>query len=107
MQSIKDQIIQDIAAGGVLIYSKSYCPYCVEAKQILTAGNVQFKSYELDQIPNGQEIQNNAAQLNGQRTVPMIYIGKQFIGGCSDLKSLKSSGKLGTALSAAGIAHSF
>jgi len=27
-------------------------------------------------------------QLNGQGTVPHVYINKQFIGGCSDLQRL-------------------
>jgi glutaredoxin 3 len=40
--------------------------------------------------------------MTGQRTVPNIYIGKQHIGGNSDLQSLQRGGGLLDALKAAG-----
>ena len=34
--------------GKVMMYSKSYCSYCTEAKKILSAGNVPYSVMELD-----------------------------------------------------------
>lgn len=33
-------------------------------------------------------IQAYLKQLNGQGTVPHVYIGQEFIGGCSDLQAI-------------------
>lgn len=38
--------------------------------------------------PSAAQIQAYLKQLNGQGTVPHIYIKQQFIGGCSDLQKL-------------------
>ena len=107
MQGLKEQINSEIAAGGVLMYSKSGCPYCVRAKALLNNGGVQFKLVELDQMSNGSTIQDTLQGISGQRTVPNIYINKQHVGGCSELQGLERSKKLGPMLTAAGIAHKF
>ena len=107
MDSIKGQIQADIAAGGVLMYSKAYCPFCTDAKNLLKQGGVQYKVYELDNMDNGSAIQSALQGVSGQRTVPNIYIGGKHIGGCSDLQALASKGTLGGMLTAAGVQNSF
>ena len=107
MQSIKDQITADIAAGGVLVYSKSYCPYCTDAKGLLGKGGVQYKVYELDNMPNGDAIQGELHKISGQKTVPNIYIGGKHVGGCSDLMAMDKAGTLAPLLSSSGVQHSF
>lgn len=57
MQDLKSQIEQEIATEKVIMYSKSYCPYCTDAKALLNQGGVQFKVHELDNISNGDAIQ--------------------------------------------------
>lgn len=49
---------------------------------------------ELDEIEEGSDIQQALAEINGQNTVPNIYIDGQHIGGNSDLQKLKQTGKL-------------
>lgn len=46
--SIRSEIDSDIQNNDVMIFSKSYCPYCVRAKDAIKAQNVQFKTVELD-----------------------------------------------------------
>ena len=41
--------------------------------------------------------------INGQRTVPNIYIKQKHIGGNSDLQSLSKAGKLDALLKDAGV----
>ena len=57
MQDLKSTLEQEIASEKIVIYSKSYCPYCNDAKALLNQGGVSFKAHELDQIPNGDAIQ--------------------------------------------------
>ena len=40
----------------MLIFSKSYCPYCSEAKDLLKKLNYAFKVYELNVMKKGAEI---------------------------------------------------
>merc|ERR1711879_210899 len=55
--SSADFIKKAIAEHDVVIFSKSYCPYCKRAKQLFTNENIPFHAVELDLHPNGGDIQ--------------------------------------------------
>lgn len=77
---------------NILIYTKSYCPYCVKAKQLLSNKNLEFS--EID-ITNSQVLMEEMlAKSNGKKTVPQIFIGDFHVGGCDDLYSLNEKGDL-------------
>jgi len=91
----------EISEHGIVVFSKSYCPYCKKAKAILKAdaSGKDLAIYELDERDDGSEIQDYLAKKTGQRTVPNIFIGGQHIGGSSDLIDIQKSGKLAQLLS--------
>ena len=41
---------------GITVFSKTTCPYCVKAIQLLNDYQVGLQIYELDNISNGQQI---------------------------------------------------
>ncbi|CAK7203743.1 Glutaredoxin [Sporothrix eucalyptigena] len=81
------QLIDD---NAVVVFSKSYCPYCRSTKRTLDDLGAKYYVIELDQEDDGSEIQDALAKISGQRTVPNIYIGKEHIGGNSDLEARKN-----------------
>ncbi|KAJ3216934.1 thioredoxin reductase [Dinochytrium kinnereticum] len=92
--SAKEIVQKYIAENHVMVFSKSFCPYCKKAKALLSSLNVKYLAIELDNESNGAEIQAVLQEISGQRTVPNIYIGQQHIGGCDDLHAAHNSGKL-------------
>lgn len=46
--SLQREIEANIQSNDVMIFSKSSCPYCIRAKNAISAQNVQFKAVELD-----------------------------------------------------------
>lgn len=76
----------------VLVYSKEHCPYCVQAKRLLTQKGVQFEEIHVDQDP--KKLEEMLAKSNGQRTVPQIFIGDHHVGGFTDLRGLDQQGRL-------------
>eukprot|EP00806_Schmidingerella_arcuata_P009220 Macronucleus_9527.p1 GENE.Macronucleus_9527~~Macronucleus_9527.p1 ORF type:complete len:102 (+),score=37.67 Macronucleus_9527:1-306(+) len=99
-QNLGDQIDADVAGNKVVVYSKSWCPFCVQTKDLLASKNVQYKLVELDQLPNGDAIQSALQGKTGQRTVPSVFIGGAHIGGNSELQALNGSGGLDAKLAA-------
>ena len=95
LQMSAKQLIETAITGHkVAIFSKSYCPYCAAAKKKVAGLGVpedQIVIYELDQRADGAEIQSELAKMNGQTTVPNIYISGAHIGGNSDLQKLSDS----------------
>ncbi|KAJ2961279.1 hypothetical protein NQ176_g11013 [Zarea fungicola] len=100
MASQKAQKLID--ENPVMVFSKSWCPYCKATKSLLSSLDVDFKTVELDQESDGAAIQDALEGISGQRSVPNIYISKKHIGGNSDIQSLNNSGKLKSLLAEAG-----
>uniref|UniRef100_A0A0A9XNM0 Glutaredoxin-2, mitochondrial n=3 Tax=Lygus hesperus TaxID=30085 RepID=A0A0A9XNM0_LYGHE len=89
-QFVKDSIAQDT----VVIFSKSYCPYCKMAKEVFDKVKTSFKAIELDSRDDGDEIQSVLGQITGAKTVPRVFIKGEFVGGGTDVKALYENGKL-------------
>ncbi|KAL4814342.1 thioredoxin-like protein [Aspergillus spinulosporus] len=89
MSSAKVKAQQIIDENGVVVFSKSYCPYCKASKSLLSELGAKYYALELDTIDDGADLQNALEEISGQRTVPNIYIAKKHIGGNSDLQSIK------------------
>lgn len=83
-----------IESHDVVIFSKSYCPFCKRAKKLLTDENITFEAVELDLHPKGADIQKALLDKTGQRTVPNVFIKGQHIGGSDALQAAQTSGRL-------------
>uniref|UniRef100_A0A6N2N3J4 Glutaredoxin domain-containing protein n=1 Tax=Salix viminalis TaxID=40686 RepID=A0A6N2N3J4_SALVM len=86
-----------ISSHKIVIFSKSYCPYCKKAKGVFKELNQTPHVVELDQrklkkmvgpvfAEDGQNIQDAMSEIVGRRTVPQVFIDGKHIGG-SDGKS--------------------
>eukprot|EP01087_Luapelamoeba_hula_P007877 TRINITY_DN1935_c0_g1_i1.p1 TRINITY_DN1935_c0_g1~~TRINITY_DN1935_c0_g1_i1.p1 ORF type:complete len:121 (+),score=35.51 TRINITY_DN1935_c0_g1_i1:50-364(+) len=100
---MQQQITKAIADNPVMVFSKSYCPYCTAAKKLLKDLGVQATIWELDSMDNGAALQDAMAQNCGQRTVPQVFIKGEHIGGNSDTQALHQRGGLVAKLKAAGV----
>lgn len=80
----------------VEVYSTNYCPYCVRAKQLLDAKDVDYT--EIDVTGNDEARMALVEKSGGRKTVPQIFINGQSIGGYDDLRALEESGKLDSLL---------
>uniref|UniRef100_A0A8D9BPN9 Thioredoxin reductase 3 n=2 Tax=Cacopsylla melanoneura TaxID=428564 RepID=A0A8D9BPN9_9HEMI len=87
-------IDQYINNNKVLVYSKTHCPFCKQAKKLLAENECNFHVVELDTLPDGARIQDALFERTGQKTVPSIFIHGKHIGGCSDLLDCYHDGRL-------------
>nr|XP_043618572.1 glutaredoxin [Erigeron canadensis] len=83
-----------VSSNPVVVFSKSYCPYCVSVKELLTGVGSSFKVIELDLQSDGKEMQAALLEWTKQRTVPNVFIGGKHIGGCDSTVALHQQGKL-------------
>eukprot|EP01129_Flabellula_baltica_P012906 TRINITY_DN590_c0_g1_i1.p1 TRINITY_DN590_c0_g1~~TRINITY_DN590_c0_g1_i1.p1 ORF type:complete len:103 (-),score=24.94 TRINITY_DN590_c0_g1_i1:53-361(-) len=98
-QDLINELIQN---NPVVVFSKTYCGFCSSTKRLLASKNVNAKILELDNRSDGGSIQGELARMTGQRTVPSIFIGGNFVGGDSDLQRENRNGNLDSMLTAAG-----
>jgi glutaredoxin 3 len=74
------------------IYTIRYCPYCLDAKELLSRKGVSF--HEIDVSADRDKRKEMIARANGRSTYPQIFIGAIHVGGCDDLYALEEAGKL-------------
>lgn len=77
---------------SVTIYYKGYCPYCKAALNFLTERNVPHNAIDAELPENQTEFENMKEKYN-HRTVPLILIGDEFIGGNDDMMALHAKGE--------------
>ena len=85
---------QAIDSNAIMVFSKTYCPYCSRAKSALSDLNLKFEVYELDVRPDGDAIQKALADLTGQRTVPNVFVRGNHVGGCDKTLAAIADGSL-------------
>ena len=84
----------------MVIYSKSWCPYCAKTKALFDDMAQPYTAIELDQRADGDELQAALLDLTQQRTVPNVFVKGQHIGGNDDSQQAARSGKLKALLEA-------
>ena len=85
--------------AAIDIYTIRYCPYCQDAKELLSQKGVSF--HEIDASGNREIRKEMMERSGGRSTFPQIFIGATHVGGCDDLYALEQAGKLDPLLATA------
>jgi glutaredoxin 3 len=102
---IKKVVDDMIASNRVVVFSKSYCPYCRQAKMALQSiPDLAFAVVELDdgehegwqacisEIAKEKTVPETAN--NNTMSVPQIFINDRYIGGADDLADMFTDQRL-------------
>ena len=82
------------------MYSTAVCPYCVRAEKLLRSkGVTEIEKIRVD-LDTSRRVE--MMERTGRRTVPQIFIGDTYVGGCDELYDLEHKGKLNALLSMPG-----
>lgn len=75
----------------ITIYTRPGCPYCIRAKELLTAKGAQFNEIVASDSP---QLRAEMRERSGRNTFPQIFVGSVHVGGCDDLFALDAQDKL-------------
>jgi glutaredoxin 3 len=67
-----------------VVWSKSNCAFCVQAKKLLEARGIEFEERSIGQGWTKEQLMEAVPTA---RTVPQIFLDDQLIGGFSELKT--------------------
>ncbi|GLT53763.1 hypothetical protein SLA2020_270130 [Shorea laevis] len=83
-----DTLTRMVADKPVVIFGKSSCCMSHSVKSLICGFGANPTVYELDQAPNGRQVERALLQLGCQPSMPAVFIGQQFIGGSKEVNSL-------------------
>ena len=66
----------------VIVWSKYHCPYCDQAKALLTQQGVKFEERK---IGDGYTREELLEAVPNARTVPQVFLDDKLIGGFQEL----------------------
>jgi len=74
----------------VVMFALEWCEFCWSVRKILEKYGVECRSIDLDSVEYseddlGLKMRHALDQTNDWKTLPQIYIGNEFVGGCTDL----------------------
>ncbi len=77
--------------NNLVLYGTRFCPFCTQAKQLLSHKDIAFDEIRVDQ---DTEQRNIMRERSGRTSVPQIFYGEHHIGGCDELHALERDGGL-------------
>lgn len=77
---------------NILVYTKTFCGYCVWTKRLLASKNVDFA--EVNVSGDRELMQQMIERSGGRLTAPQIFIGPVHVGGYDELTALEARGEL-------------
>ncbi|WJX28288.1 Glutaredoxin-C4, variant 2 [Trifolium repens] len=92
--SVGEFVDKTINSHTIVIFSKTYCPYCRRAKAVFKELNQVPHVVELDERDDGSKIQDILVNIVGKRTVPQVFINGKHLGGSDDTVEAYESGLL-------------
>merc|ERR1719223_814598 len=97
-----------IAEAPALVITKAACPFCRMVRTKLDNLGAVYEVLELEDsnrrplVADVAAVQDLMAAKTGARTVPRVFVGGAFVGGCDQTLAKAATGELARLLEAAG-----
>jgi len=110
MASPKEFVDKTINSKKVVVFAKSFCPYCHKAKAALKSFELPSDVLEWIDLDERNDLDMEAIQdyllsITGGRSVPRVFIGGKFFGGGDDTAAAGKNGTLEKKLKDTGALH--
>ncbi|CAK9177225.1 unnamed protein product [Ilex paraguariensis] len=89
-----EKVSKMAAENGVVIFSKSTCCLCYAVNILFNDLGVHPLVHEIDQDPEGREMEKALLGMGCQSPVPAVFIGGKLMGSTNEVMSLHLSGSL-------------
>ncbi|XP_074310284.1 monothiol glutaredoxin-S1-like [Silene latifolia] len=86
----------------LVIFSKTSCCMSHSVQQLISSYGANATVYQLDEMPNGKEVEKALQRLGLKPCVPAVFIGQKFVGGAKEIISMQVQGRLTPMLKEAG-----
>ncbi|RPI14094.1 MAG: cysteine synthase A [Lysobacterales bacterium] len=104
--------VEDVLGDGrqpVVLFALEWCEFCWSVRRLFERLGVAVRSVDLDSVAyqqgdRGGRIRAALGARTRVATIPQVFVGGAFVGGCTDTFDAWSSGRLQSLLDAAGVA---
>lgn len=97
IESILETIRKDIESNHVILFMKGtkMMPVCGFSARVVAILNELEIAYETRNVLDDDNLRQGIKEFSNWPTIPQLYIGGKFIGGCDIVVELHMQGELG------------
>lgn len=104
-----ERAVQD-RESPVTLFALEWCEFCWSVRRFFGRCGIAYRAVDLDSVEYQREDRGGAIRAaltarTGVATIPQIFVGGEFIGGCTDLFEAWRAGRLQALLERHGIAY--
>jgi cysteine synthase A len=93
------------ARAPVVLFALEWCEFCWTLRRLFARLGIPFRSIDLDSVEfqrddRGGRIRTALAARTGMTTIPQLFVGSEFVGGCTDTLDAWRNGRLQAMLEA-------
>jgi cysteine synthase A len=101
------QVIDD-RSQPVVLFALEWCEFCWSLRRLFDQAGVPYRSIDLDSVPFqaerwGERVRAALTARTGMSTIPQVFVGGRFHGGCTDVIDAWDRGVLPRELERAGL----
>jgi cysteine synthase A len=94
----------------VALFALEWCEFCWSVRKFFARAGIEYRVFDLDSVKYqqndlGGRIRAVLRAKTGSVTIPQIFVGGDFVGGCTEVFDAFKSGRLQTMLEANGVRH--
>jgi cysteine synthase A len=93
----------------VLMFALEWCEFCWSVRKMFAQCKIPYRSVDLDSVEyqendRGGQIRTAVSARTSFTTIPQIFVGGEFLGGCTDIFDAFKEGRLQELLQRSGVA---
>lgn len=111
--SVEEDFVANVIADPqqpVVIFALEWCEFCWSVRKLFKKLDIPYRSVDLDSVEfqdgaRGQKIRAVLTSKTSIKTIPQIFIGGGFVGGCTDLFDGWKAGNIQKLLATHGVTY--
>ena len=113
MATAEETFIAEVIADPdypVVLFALEWCEFCWSVRKLFQKLGIAYRSIDLDSVDyqrdqRGQKIRAALTARTSMQTIPQIFIGGEFVGGCTDLFDAWKAGRIQNLLRQSGVSY--
>jgi cysteine synthase A len=86
------------AEQPVVLFALEWCEFCWALRKLFAAAGIPYRSVDLDSTAyqredRGGQVRSVLRGLTGSVTIPQVFVGGKFIGGCTETMAAFRTGR--------------
>jgi cysteine synthase A len=105
--------LNEVTSNGeqpVVMFALEWCEFCWSVRRMFAEFGVPYRSVDLDSVEYqqddwGGQIRAALTARTTWKTIPQIFVGGEFVGGCTDAFDAWKAGRLQSLLEKSGVSY--